>query len=177
VPKSKKAGIDVANPGDSPAEATSRPVIINKGPALRDPMVTKEESTVTPSTPPPSVSKKKIEPIQHTEPTKSEPVVEDTDTSIVVNEADVLEQESKNDPGNHPEDKLAEEDKKRQELADKLIAERKYFVPIGAVHQRQTNMRVTAFLLICLVLLVAAVGAIDAEIVETNITLPFDLIK
>lgn len=70
----------------------------------------------------------------------------------------------------------AEEERKRQESIDKLVAAKKYFVPIGKVHKKSSRIWLTLTLLLLLVLL-GLVAAIDAEILESSITLPFDLIR
>ncbi len=68
------------------------------------------------------------------------------------------------------------ETQKRQEALNKLIEEKKYFVPVGQVsHRRHTKW---ALLLLALLFLVAACTfAIDAEVLDVGIELPFDLIK
>jgi hypothetical protein len=69
-----------------------------------------------------------------------------------------------------------EEEKQRRENIEKLIAEKKYFVPTGQVtKKRHTQWAMVALLL--LVLIAAAIFAIDAEVVDVGIKLPFDLIK
>ncbi len=65
---------------------------------------------------------------------------------------------------------------KRQEALDKLVTEKKYFVPIGQVSRRR-HARWALFLFILLVLAAACVLAVDAEVVDLGIDLPFDLIK
>lgn len=58
----------------------------------------------------------------------------------------------------------------KSEQMDKLIAEKKYFLPIGQVTRRKKNR--TALLVLILIIILAAVGAnfaVDAGLVKTNI--------
>src|SRR5690606_38530579 len=55
--------------------------------------------------------------------------------------------------------------KKKQEAIDKLVAEKKYFVPIGQVAKRR-NQRVGIVLLVLLLLLAGAYLAMDAGLVD-----------
>ena len=97
-------------------------------------------------------------------PTDSEAAVVDT----VIDQVDI---------GSKREaEQKAEEDRKKQEAIDKLVAEKKYFVPIGKTHtQKNTGIMILTVLL--LFVLLGLLAAIDAEIIEVGFNLPFDLIK
>jgi hypothetical protein len=182
----KKPVMDVEKPGTTPASATSRPLIVGRGPAIKDPMVNdSNEETVeqSKSLPLPSAKKKTIQPI--TEPqeeaevqseTKPEPASEQPAEPGVATDLASTEEEEKAATA-EAEAELSEEERKRQELTDKLISEKKYFVPIGAAEKRRTLRNTTVLFIVFIVVIAATVLAIDAELVQTNITLPFDLIK
>lgn len=78
----------------------------------------------------------------------------------LVEEADAKKENQKKD------DQLA----LRAEEAEKLIASKEYFVPIGQVSRRRSNYRIFFGLIILLVLAAAAVNfAIDAEAVDVGV--------
>jgi hypothetical protein len=70
---------------------------------------------------------------------------------------------------------LSEEEKKRAEAIQKLIEDKTYYVKIGQAHRSRNN---TVLIILSLIIVVAVglVVAIDAGLLQTNITLPFDLI-
>lgn len=79
--------------------------------------------------------------------------------------------------GDKKQDEIeAEEERKRQESIEMLVAEKKYFVPIGKAHKKsnQISLVLTLFLF---VVLVGVLAAIDAEVLDAGFNLPFDLIK
>lgn len=179
---------DVEKPGTTPAHATSRPIIISKTPAVKDPMVAAEEPSPTePVRLPPSAAKKTIVPLTAADkkpetPAESEPADKSADKP---EEAEVKEEAL---PVETPTDQspeeiaaaaqavLSKEEQQQAELVEKLVEQKKYFVPIGAVQKRRAA-RNTALLAFVLLVLVGAALAVDAGIIETEFTLPFDLIK
>ena len=195
--EAKKPVMDVEKPGTTPASATSRPIIISKGPAIKDPMVNgtntdaEEGKDKQPALP---LKKKTIQPLSEqpkeetdgsepdtgtTESPKEEIKPEPSEQSpseAVVPELDASEETEKPaSAGETPE--ISEEDRKRQELVEKLMVSKKYFVPIGAAAKKRTARNTTLLFVVFLLIVSGAVLAIDAEIIQTNISLPFDLIK
>ncbi len=75
------------------------------------------------------------------------------------------------------QDKQNTEDEKRQELVAKLVADKTYFVPINVAQHRRTNRTAAVLVLALIPLLIGIVLAIDAGIITTTFTLPFDIIK
>jgi hypothetical protein len=76
------------------------------------------------------------------------------------------------------EEKEAKEEAARQEAIEKMIAEKKYFVPVGKAKRRRGFKRFLIFLFVILVLgLVGANFAIDAGLIETDIEPLTNLIK
>lgn len=69
-----------------------------------------------------------------------------------------------------------EEDKKKQEAINKLVSDKKYFVPIGKAHKKSRNFTAT-FILLVLVVVIGVVLAIDAGLLDIGVDLPIDLIK
>lgn len=177
----KNSFMDVSEPGKTPAGATSRPIIVSKGAAIKDPMMAESPKTAVEPALPPSATKKSLQPLSaepettqataaDAAPSKSTPA--DTATEPTV-EAPLDDIESTDESKHAAADKA---DVERNQAVEKLITSKQYFVPIGAVAQRR-NSRNTALLAVVLLLIVGAVLAIDAELIETGISLPFDLIK
>lgn len=73
------------------------------------------------------------------------------------------------------EELKAAEERKKTEAIEKLITEKKYFVPIGKDSRSSIKgMWVPAVVLLLTLLVI--VGAIDAEILKTGFSLPFDFL-
>jgi hypothetical protein len=193
-----KQVMDVAKPGKNAPDASAKPVIVGHGPMVRDPMVNadtdaeveKPESEEQASVPAVSIGKKVIAPITQEEEPKeaessdaaaptSEPSPEEPkadETSEATDSADsavvdaVIDQVGTKEPEGQ-----SEEERKRQEELDKLVAEKKYFVPLGKAH-RNSNRMLFIFTLFLLVVFLGLLLAIDAEIIAADITLPFDVL-
>jgi len=181
-----KRVFDVAKPGESKPDETSRPVIVGHKMLGRDPMVSDGNSEKTGTDSPktadiPSRTAKKIEPLRAEEQSESpasstktaeaavkpeEVKPEDNDAAVV---DAVLEQTDKK------KNKDSEVDDQKMAEIQKLIDSKKYFVPIGSP-ARKRNAGIGA-LLVLIVLVGAAVAAVDAGLLLPGTTLPFDLIK
>jgi hypothetical protein len=194
--KSSKV-FDVTKPGKTPANATARPVIVGHGAMLRDPMVN-EESADAPSAPPLAPSAKKVlTPSAQTEAKENPAQVGPTEEEVKPEaEAEQTEPQVTKDPDEKPAPqepdaidaaankalakKEAEAAQKatleRQAALEKLIADKKYFVPIAAAKRKRQNTT-TIILLFALFVLVGGYLALDAGIIKANVTLPVDLIK
>lgn len=175
-----KSGQDIAKPGSTPADATSRPLIVTKSAMIKDPMVQTDDAVSSQEVvvAPPSASKKTIEPLTSQEKTDTaadSEVKESSDTpdesSDASSTADTMVVEG--DSATKEQDDAG----KRQAIADELIQQKKYFVPIGAETRRRAGRRLIVVLLLIAVTSIAAVLAIDAGIIATNLQLPFDFIK
>lgn len=151
-----KQVMDVSKPGKSAADATTRPIIVGHKPLVQDPMVTTAEDINPEATPEvteqeeavasPATTRKVIAPITPVEPeeeadkpeetpveTETEPEVESSDAAVVDAVVDQMGSKRKND-------QLSEEEKKKQAALDKLVEEKKYFIPIGkSRHKRRTR--------------------------------------
>lgn len=184
----KKQIDDISQPGTTPAEATSRPIIVSHGPALKDPMVTREaiadeskpvseEITTQPAV------KKVIKPIesgkkQDIEEQAQKPAVEKDEVQHPdVTEEAVVDAVVEQVSDKTKQEAQSKEELEREELVNKLVTEKKYFVPIGQVHKRRNHRIVLAILLIIVLSGVGAVLAVDAGLLVTDVELPFNLIK
>lgn len=191
--KNEKQIMDVTKPGKSAPSATAKPIIVGHGPMVQDPMVTSDTSAeaVAPAAEEieapvvvasPSASKKIISPIseEKAEPTEVPEVIVDTttdntDESVSASEESavvdtIIDQVGSKAPA------TSDEDKKKHEHIEKLIAEKKYFVPLGKVNGKSGHGMLLFTLILCAVFL-AFLGALDAEIIDLGFDLPFDLIK
>lgn len=191
---SKKPVMDVSKPGKTPADATTRPIITGHA-VLKDPMInaTDPESEVPTDTllegedvpdeaAAPSTTHKVIKPIEpepkdtdnkeEPEPEKKSDAPEPQITEGAVVDA-VIDQVT----DKKKQEVVDAEELERRELVDKLVEEKKYFVAISETKARRTSKFLLIFVAALLPLLVGLVLAIDAGVIETNITLPFDLIK
>ena len=107
-------------------------------------------------------------------PTETEPPKpEETETSETASvDAVVAEVGDKKESA-----KKAEEQAKRDQEVQALIDSKKYVVPIGheSVAEKKNTVAIILFILVILVL--GAYAAIDAELVDVGLKLPYDLIK
>jgi hypothetical protein len=164
---------DVAKPGTTPADPTSRPVIVGHGPMVADPMVNAEKSEETktasgtaPQAAPGSTatsgtgsSKPKITPVSSQEEVKQ----------------DTAENDEKKLDEDLAEKKDTAEDK--QARLGELIESGEYNVTI----RQAKNGSVRTFLLtICIVLLLGVVAVYvlaDLNILDIGVELPFEFFK
>lgn len=177
---------DIEKPGQTPASATSRPIITSRGPAVKDPMVSEDAAEKSPPEPTrlaPSVTKKKIEPLaaEAPQPVKdvapAEPEKQPEESPIEAPISEELSQLNADDAAAAAQVSLSKEEQEQDELVAKLAEEKKYFVPIGAVKKRRAAQTTLLLTIVLLLLLAGGVYAIDADLIETDIALPFDLIK
>jgi len=180
-PKTSKQVMDVSKPGKSMPEPTSRPVIVGHKPEVQDPMVNTAEDATPQADPkelPPSATKKVVTPIstkqEIDEQTQSEEQQAETtqETPSDAAEVDVVAGQF----GDSKPDVLSEEDRKKQEQIQKLIADKTYSVPIGKSKHKSSKMPLV--LLVAIILLAASLYvAIDSGAVDVGVKLPVDLIK
>jgi hypothetical protein len=198
--------VDVSQPGKTAPAGTSRPIIVGHKMLQQDPMISEDKAATVPEPgktedkpaeaapaaaprnnkviAPLTESKSEDEPpepeAKTEEPKPEEPKPEETkeegsepakaDGSAVVDA--VIEQAG----AKRKQDQESEADKKRQAELEKLIEEKKYFVPIGQVRRRR-NTRWGITILLLLVIIAGAYLALDAGLIQANIKLPVDLIK
>lgn len=185
----KKPVMDVSKPGGTRADATARPIITGHE-IMKDPMMkvlasSDSEATEEPvSSEPeqkelaaPSVTHKVIAPLatedesEDSPKSKKEETVEESSDSAVMDA--VLEQVD----DKKVENWRNEEEQKRAELVEKLVDDKKYFLPINQVRSRRNNRIILIIIAILLPLIVGLGLAVDAGIIKPGFTLPFDFIK
>lgn len=218
-PTAEKILVDVAKPGQSPAQATSRPVITGHGSIVQDPMVKRSvkmsevasrsqqgpvvEITERPSVTPTEVSQLQREgrvlaPLSDAEKaavTASEPATEqaaqedsapntDIETknetlgSIDSNETAVIDAVASQADKKKQDKLISEQEKAHKEMVEKLVAEKKYFVPIHESLRHKKSSHILMILVPALLItLITGYLLIDAGYISLNITLPVDFIK
>lgn len=187
-----KQVFDVAKPGKSAPSPTSRPVIVNHGPMMKDPMVSESETKnkegakqLAPSSQNKVIAplgdnaeKSKNEPGTTDAPEKEKPQTENTDrpeaakpdgqSSDVDAAIDAAAKKKKVD--------TTEEDIVRQAELEKLVEEKKYFVPINEVTRRHHQHLLWAAILL-IGLLAGIYLALDAGVVDSGINLPVEFLN
>lgn len=157
--------------------------------------VTSESNTPEEKEAAPSTSHKVIQPLtEETEDKSEEPATDKDDSEEKPETAEESKPEEKKEESPVTEDavvdavldqvgdkkeetKESEEERKRQEVVDKLIEEKKYFVPIDQVHTRRNN-RLALLVLGALLPVIIGLGlAADAGVINLGFKVPFDFIK
>jgi len=173
---------DVAKPGQTAAEASAKPIIVTNHPMLKDPMMVEEkpaenapDAPKEESTPIPSTSKLRIEPL-HREAEEQDTSADTPDTKTENSATTESEPASKSE--DVPEDETPDTAKKsktdiqndevaerkaveREAELEKLVESRKYYLPINQVVKRR-NKRMLWIVLILVVALGGAYAALDA---------------
>lgn len=157
----------VKQPEEIPASAEEPEVPAPQEPAKPEvtPPIQESAEESSPETPP---AAEKETPTEEPKPAEEESL--GSETAVVDAVADQAVGKKKQAP------EESEEEKQKRENIEKLIADKKYFVPTGQV----TKKRHTQWAIIVLLLLVVAlavVAALDAEVLDIGVKLPFDLIK
>ncbi|HTE57115.1 MAG TPA: hypothetical protein VK694_00065 [Verrucomicrobiae bacterium] len=170
-PKTKDPELTV---GDAMAAVVKQPEDTEP---VAEPETPAAEEPTEPETPPPA---EEVEPETPPVPEKETPAAEpDTaaeeplgsdDTAVVDAVADQAIGKKKQTS------EESEEEKQKRENIEKLIAEKKYFVPTGQVTKKRHTQWAVIFLLL-LVTVIAVLAAIDAEVLDIGVKLPFDLVK
>lgn len=176
---------------DKPKDDTTAPAHTNKiiqppeeesdaadEPAKTDDNTVKLENkdSIPPEEPEAPDSEKSSETAEPAEESGPEPKSESSDEatdgdSAAVGELASQAAKSKSDAQN--EDKQ----KAKQEALDKLIADKKYYVPVGHVQKRGKNHSAIFIILMLFVALATVYAMVDAGIVDIGIEVPVDLIK
>lgn len=184
--KPKKQITDIKKPGNTPAAATSRPIIVGHGSPLKDPMVTSD--TPEPTKPEEKVMRttgKTVQPLSEPKAeaakestTDEKPAEESAPTSdAAISDQAVVDAVVERAGDKKKDNKEAEELHKRLEHVEKLVDSKKYFVPIDVAAKKRTHRIELALTIIFLLVVGGALYVIDAGLIETSIKLPFDLVK
>lgn len=190
----KSRVMDVASPGKSKPDATSRPIIVTHGAIMKDPMmqaatvqtaktVNDETGTADSQTSAQTSHAERVvrppepsAPAEAPEKPADEPVtMPDEPTSDEGNESAIIDAIAEQAGSKKKTKDQDSEQKARNEALDKLIQEKKYFVPIGQVRKHH-NRNAGILILVLIVIFVAGILAIDAEVLNLGLKLPFDII-
>lgn len=178
-----KKTMDVAKPGKSAPDESARPVIITHKPQVQDTTVKTPESeapktVVTHNKVIKPLSEQSAQETPSNTPSAQQDKEPAADTAEAAEEAAVVDAVASQADLGGKNAKTAQEaaDQKQQEAIDKLITEKKYFVPVGQVAHRR-NQRAGILALVLLLALIGAYVAVDAGLIDLGIELPIDLIK
>jgi len=194
-PKTGGEVFDVAKPGKSAPSSTSKSIIINHHPILKDPMVVddagaKEDDKPTPEAPLKPTSKLKISPIT-LQPTDSpEPetpetdaenpaVDEPTEEAATTEEAKEPEAEEKSSESfssdditqkksDEPSEAAKKKEAERAAELEKLVDSHKYYLPINQEKRRNTRNTLLGVFFIVILGLAWADVALDAGIITIH---------
>jgi hypothetical protein len=234
TPNNKKQIMDVAKPGKTTPDATTRPIIVNHGEMIKDPMVNtgsevsgaSGEHDVPDKAPTPRVAKS-IQPLSLSSPESKPRESEDSDTDekasaevdadaakaedVTIGDKPTSEDEEKppvptessidsdtkdiEPPGDDSDDaavvdavadraaqgkKQKEEDKEtlaRREVVNKLVVEKKYFVPIKPPARTRNGRMLAGIVIALLVLLAGGYAAVDAQLLKPGFDVPFHFLR
>jgi hypothetical protein len=196
-PKSKPSKtFDVSKPGKTPANATSRPIIVShasmikKDPMVRDSIDESEEKPeeVKPST---QTHQVKIEPLKKEdkseepeakapeeradEPKQDEAKPEDTEEKpeAVKSEGGAVEALAGEVTAKREEQKQREAAEAKSKELEKVIESKEFFVPIGQAARRRSAFRITMVILLLLLIIVGVFALNSATDTGTPLELEF----
>ncbi len=183
VNNSKASVFDVSKPNKTAPSPTSRPVIATHNPMMKDRMVIDNpESTVKDEEKPVVVSREKVvEPISESPPSVEEVTVlaaaeaESKEADRIKSEAAVVDAVAEQS-GRKKKSEPTKEDIVRQAEIEKMIEAKKYFAPIGQVNHRRNKRWFWVSLTLLLLSAAAVYAAIDANILDVGIKLPYEFI-
>lgn len=177
----KKSMADVAKPGSTSPDTSSKPVIISNRPMVKDPMVNEETSD--------SVIDNKDENVTADSPSKGRVIKPISDNHDSVKEEAQPEKEKKEESSDeavvdavvsqatdkNKKARETEENEARRAANDKLIESKKYFVKVKAPKAKRHKRTALALLLVVFIGLMGVGAAADAELI--GLSVPFDFIK
>lgn len=168
-PKADSSSEALAKGEDQTADDTkSKPEPTTHGEKVISPVSdpTVAEATEEPKPEPAEVP----EPVETAKPEKSAEETRAEEAAVVDAVADQATSDKRK------QNELTDEEKAKQEAIQKLITEKKYFVPVGQVSHRR-NQRLAIVFLVLVILLAGAYIAIDAGVIDIGVKLPLELIK
>lgn len=180
-----KQVFDVAKPGKSAPSPTSRPVIIGKGPILKDPMVSDQDAEKPDASPKKAVMpelRKVIAPLPETkeqeeqtssdteEAKTAEPAItEDLPDKTTTAQNQILDKKNEADAD--------EEAIRKQKQIEKLIESKKYHLKIGQTARRRNTKTVVVVIMFILFLAIGILAIADAGLIDLPFDVPVDLIS
>ena len=176
--------MDVSKPGKTTPDTSARPVIVTNRSMVQDPTLTDQskDNSSKPTEATVARGAKTISPVSKS--SEEESMASDTAKSA---KPDTQKEQAKETATVEAVADQATEDKKKQnkdsdaDIArkkelEKLIADKKFFVPIGQVSRRR-NRRALIVFLVVIIILIGGYLAIDSKLIKSSVTLPFDFIK
>lgn len=180
-----KAIADVAHPGKSAPSDTSKPIITRR-PMMKDPMVVEDNADKLEDTAKKPLSKQSGE--TKIEPPKPDKTTEEADAPSPKEldekpaepepEAPDTDDQANKDKGKDKKPKQLEEEAtavqaKQDAKLQKIIDNKKYFLPINAVEQRRSKRFVVLGILLAVLLALAWVDiALDASLIKIGSVRP-----
>lgn len=201
IVKRENKVFDIAKPSSTPADATSKSIIVNHGPVMRDPTLVEQSPETTNSTEPvlkvsheltlePSADTISSLTDQHAE---SSPITVKIDSPSVSEEPQIAPkpeviptpeiQEVK--PAEKSEAEMSDLDKQKNDeqekqaaeeravIIDDIVSSGKYFLPINMIEKKKNQRMAVYGVILCLLLAVAWVDvALDAGLIGNNLNIP-----
>lgn len=156
-PDGLKAAVSSANEAEAGSQATKETK------PTTDPSNQADKSTPTPSEP------------ANQETPEDQEVKDETSAQASVSSQAGVNEVAKQVEAKKIDEKAVKEAAEKQTALEKLITEKKYFVPIGEKKRRRNT-----WVLLLVVIIAAVVGgylAVDADLIKVDVELPVDLIK
>jgi len=161
-------GSDVSKPGTTPADPTSRPIIVGHTPPVADPMVSSVQGAIP-------AKKEGEEPAKMTSAGSMKPKLTPTSSGEEV----IKEANKEND------EKVAEESaEKKQETAAEVATKLNELIESGeynvTVHQKNKGSAAQFILVVLAIVVLASVILfllIDLNIIDVGVKLPFEIFK
>jgi len=188
--------MDIAMPGSTMPDESSRPVLITHRSRVQDPTLVSSTETVdkqeadsaeAPEKTEPSPSThgdRVIQPLQE-KPNKSQPTDTKTEaTQTIAETKDAVEEavidavvSQANTGHSKIDEKQNQQDEVRQENIQKLIASKQYFLPVGQTAERRNRRAIVALVFILLAGAGGAYAALDSQLISNKLSLPYQFKK
>jgi hypothetical protein len=187
-PKDDKDVFDVSKPGETPAEPTGKPVIVRReGIIKQDPMVKeaeeekpKEDENIEPKrvgatvkppggqdeSKPPEAKESVAEKIEVKTKTEEEKPQTEDDAGNAEAEVNAIASQAKTKKELIHQ---TEEDQKRAQIRQNLIASKKYFLPIGEAKRRRSFVKLVILLIFLALLGTGYIMALNSGALEDTV--------
>jgi len=188
--------MDIATPGSTMPDESSRPVLITHRSRVQDPTLVSSTETVDKQEADSAEAPKKTEPSPSThgdrviqplqeKPNKSQPTDTKTEaTQTIAETKDAVEEavidavvSQANTGHSKIDEKQNQQEEVRQENIQKLIASKQYFLPVGQTAERRNRRATMALVFILLAGAGGAYAALDSQLISNNLQLPYQFFK
>ncbi|MDQ2973327.1 MAG: hypothetical protein M3Q79_02510 [bacterium] len=192
---------DVSKPDSTPANATSKPIILGHKPMVADPMVSADSKDKVTTKQPLASTSRSIQPVSEEFTKKPQPEESERETKTKDNsdEAETISvrkvtsetEEAKVETTQETDEDITTDDQKaeianqeettiedeRQQRLKAIIESKKYNVHFKNPHKASAKIFVTTVLAVLLLGALSVLLLDDAGVIDLGIKLPFDLIK